>query len=60
MGKLVVSSAAERDYADALKWYAERSLQAAEHFEAELNRAIRSISARRNGFRNVTIDIVIS
>ncbi len=50
MGKLVVTSAAERDYANALKWYAERSLEAARHFDEELDRAIKSIAATPERF----------
>ena len=45
MTELVVSSAAEGDYAEALKWYAERSVQAAERFDAELDRAFQSIAS---------------
>ena len=42
---LVVCSAAEEEYADALSWYAERSVQAAERFDAEIDSALKSISS---------------
>lgn len=45
MTEIVVSSAAEDDYAQALCWYAERSVQAAEQFEAEFARALEVIAA---------------
>jgi hypothetical protein len=35
MDKLLVAEAAEEEYADSLGWYAERSIRAAEQFEAE-------------------------
>ena len=45
MTELVVSSAAEFDYADALAWYTERSVKAAERFDAELDRALQTIAS---------------
>jgi hypothetical protein len=36
MVDVVVTSAAETDYTEVLRWYAERSVQAAEGFGAEL------------------------
>ncbi|NLX97738.1 MAG: type II toxin-antitoxin system RelE/ParE family toxin [Rhodopirellula sp.] len=45
MVNLVVSSAAEGDYAEALSWYADRSIQTAERFEAEFDRAIETIAS---------------
>ena len=39
MAELVVSSAAEGDYTEALSWYAERSIDAAERFDREFDRA---------------------
>ena len=45
MTDVVVSTAAEGDYAEALSWYAERSVDAAEHFDEELDRALRSIAS---------------
>ena len=43
MVELVVGSAAEGDYAEALRWYAERSVQAADRFEAEFGNALETI-----------------
>ena len=40
---LVVCSAAEDEYVDALTWYAERSVEAAELFDAEFDQALQSI-----------------
>ncbi len=34
MDKLLVAEAAEEEYTNSLKWYAERSVGAAERFEA--------------------------
>lgn len=45
MGSPLISSAAEWDYTEALKWYAERSFAAAAHFEAEFGRALAAIEA---------------
>jgi plasmid stabilization system protein ParE len=45
MIELVVSSAAEGDYSDALSWYAERSVQAAERFDADFDEALRTIAS---------------
>jgi plasmid stabilization system protein ParE len=45
MTEVVISSAAELDYADGLTWYAERSARAAEGFETEFQRALESIAA---------------
>ena len=45
MTDLVVSSAAEDDYAEALSWYAERSMQAAERFDMEFDHAIETIGS---------------
>jgi len=50
MGKLLVASAAEQDFAEALRWYAERSPQAAEGFDAEFARALESIKAEPRRF----------
>ena len=43
MVELLISSAAELDYAEALNWYADRDVHAAEGFDAEFDRAIQSI-----------------
>jgi len=45
MADLVITSAAEEDFAEALRWYTERSERAAEGFEAEFERALESIGA---------------
>ena len=42
---LVVCSAAEGEYAEALSWYAERSVQAAERFDAEFDQAMESTAS---------------
>ncbi len=39
MVDLILCSAAERDYTEALCWYAERSVPAAEGFQDEFSRA---------------------
>lgn len=45
MIELVVCSAAEAEYADALQWYAGRNVEAANRFDAELDRALQVISS---------------
>ena len=50
MSKLLITSAAEQDFTDALCWYAERSRQAAEGFDAEFARALDSIEAEPHRF----------
>ena len=45
MARPLVTSAAERDFTDALRWYAERSLRAAEGFERDFDRALDAIGA---------------
>jgi plasmid stabilization system protein ParE len=45
MHNVKVSSAAEQDFTEALTWYIERSVQAAERFEAEFQNALQSIAA---------------
>lgn len=44
MSKLVVCSAAERDYTESLRWYYEHSIEAARDFDAEFDRPLREIS----------------
>lgn len=44
MVEMAVSSAAERDYAEALTWYAERDERVAEGFDAEFDRAMQTIA----------------
>lgn len=45
MANVLVTSAAERDFTEALCWYAERSQRAAEAFDAEFQRALEQIAA---------------
>jgi plasmid stabilization system protein ParE len=45
MDKLLVAEAAEEEYTDSLRWYAERSVGAAEGFEATFEQALESIAA---------------
>lgn len=50
MTEVVVSSAAERDYTEALCWYAERSSQAAERFDLEFDLAMQAIASNHLRF----------
>lgn len=50
MGKPLVTSAAEWDFTEALGWYAERSLRAAEGFEAEFDKALDVIGSDPHRF----------
>ena len=43
MTEILISSAAEVDFTEALCWYAERSQQAAENFEAEFDQILATI-----------------
>ena len=45
MTEPLILAAAERDYLDALRWYAERSQRAATGFEEEFGRALDAIGA---------------
>ena len=54
MGELRISSVAERDFTEALCWYADRSPCAAEGFDAEFEAAIDKIGANPQRFRSVT------
>jgi plasmid stabilization system protein ParE len=45
MSRPLITFAAEEDYAASLRWYAERSLQAAQGFEAEFDRALDAIGS---------------
>jgi plasmid stabilization system protein ParE len=45
MGKVLIGQGAEDDYAESLRWYAERSKPAADGFEAEFARALEAIAA---------------
>ena len=44
MAEVIICSAAEVDYTESLCWYSERSLEAANDFDAEFDRAISQIS----------------
>jgi plasmid stabilization system protein ParE len=44
MASVLIGEGAEQDYVESLRWYAERSRQAAEGFEAEFVRALESIA----------------
>ena len=44
MANLIICSAAEVDYTESLTWYAERSIDAANDFDAEFDRAISQIA----------------
>ena len=50
MANVILCSAAEVDYTESLKWYAERSIEAANDFDAELDRAISQIAAAPERF----------
>jgi plasmid stabilization system protein ParE len=50
MAEVVVTSPAEGEYADSLKWYLARSVRAAEQFETEFDRALKLIAAEPNRF----------
>jgi len=43
MANVIICSAAEVDYTETLKWYAKRSIEAANDFDAEFDRAIAQI-----------------
>ena len=45
MAKVIIGSAAEVDLTESLKWYAKRSIEAANDFDAEFDRAISQIAA---------------
>ncbi len=45
MARPVLNQAAQADYNEALRWYAQRSAQAAQSFEEELDRAVNRIDA---------------
>lgn len=50
MANVIICSAAEVDYAESLKWYAERSIEAANDFDAEFDRAITQIAGAPERF----------
>ena len=43
MTRLIICSAAETDYTESLVWYAQRSLDAANDFDLEFDRALNQI-----------------
>ena len=45
MAKLIFSAAAESDYFESLTWYARRSVDAANDFDAEFDRALALIAS---------------
>ena len=45
MDNLLIAEAAEEEYTDSLRWYAERSMRAAEGFEAAFAQALELIAA---------------
>jgi plasmid stabilization system protein ParE len=50
MGNLIICSAAEDDYTESLRWYAERSIEAANDFDTEFDRALGEITASPERF----------
>ena len=50
MVEIVVSSPAEQEYAEALRWYAERSLRVAQRFDDDFDQSLRSIAAAPERF----------
>lgn len=50
MVEVVIASPAELEYVEALCWYAERSLRAAERFDHEFDEAIRLIASNPEWF----------
>lgn len=61
MANVIICSAAEIDFTQSLKWYAERSIEAANDFDAEFDRAmtVKSLPIQSD-FRCVTLDTAIS
>jgi plasmid stabilization system protein ParE len=50
MVEVVIASPVEVEYAEALRWYAERSFRAAERFDEEFDQAIRLIASNPERF----------
>lgn len=50
MVEIVVSSPAEQEYAEALRWYAERSLRVAQRFDDDFDQSLRLIAATPERF----------
>ena len=60
MANIIVCSAAEVDYTESLCWYAERSVDAANDFDTEFDRALTHIAADPEHFRCATLATGIS
>lgn len=45
MDRLLIAEAAEEEYSESLKWYAEGSLRTAERFDAAFGQALDAIAA---------------
>ncbi len=52
MGEIGICSAAEVDFTESLKWYADRSKEAARAFSAEFDRALTQIVEQPERFPN--------
>jgi plasmid stabilization system protein ParE len=50
MAEVIVTAAAEAEYLESLRWYAERSQRAAQGFEAAFDQALRSIASEPGRF----------
>lgn len=50
MAEIVVSSPAEQEYAEALTWYAKRSMRTAERFDDDFDQSMRLIAATPERF----------
>jgi plasmid stabilization system protein ParE len=50
MAEVVIAAPALKEFADSLQWYAERSVRAAEKFEAEFDRLVEAIGTSPEKF----------
>lgn len=50
MTRVLLCSAAKEDYADALRWYADRSIDAANSFDQEVDRVLSLIASHPEQF----------
>ncbi|QDV10574.1 hypothetical protein CA51_04230 [Rosistilla oblonga] len=55
MANVTICSAAEDDYTESLKWYAERSIETANDFDTEFDRALSQMPP--SGFQSATLAI---
>ncbi|QDS86370.1 hypothetical protein EC9_05310 [Rosistilla ulvae] len=55
MANVTICSAAEDDYTESLKWYAERSIETANDFDAEFDRALSQIADTPERFLKVRL-----